>query len=223
MNYSGPQTVDFSEVQTLNLATLELLRAEQQGDAFRQGLSRRLRPLVLALTDLQITRLGAAPFLLLSLREQDEVYWQRLLADDPRRDLFTPKRSTSGDSQRLQSAAIGFLWQLARRNPYAARLVCGASLAWCEQLAGLSLFELLRWTADRDDLLQLRLADNEHFWIRLLGPGLSSDTSIRRAAHLCALQTTLADAVEAQGQRLSAAACSAPAPTLTVTRSLNRL
>lgn len=222
MDYSGPQTVDLLEVQTLNLAMLELLRCEQRGASLRQSLSPRLQPLVAALTDLHIRRLAQSPFLLLSLRERDDAYWQGLLADDPNHDLFATGGSAAHECQRVQSAATGFLWQLARRNSYAARLVCGATLTWCEQLAGFSLFELLRRTGDCDDLLQLRLAGNDYFWVRLLGAGLSSDASIRRAAQVCALQTTLADGVAVESRRLSKAACRAPVPTVTVSGSVDR-
>ena len=42
--------------------------------------------------------------------------------------LREAERDAAGS--RLTIAALGFLWQLASRNPYAARLVSGASLTF---------------------------------------------------------------------------------------------
>lgn len=219
MDYSVPEAADLFEVQSLNLATLQLARSREHGAPLRQALPLSLQPLVVALTDLQIQRLATAPFLILSLRERDDAYWQRMFAEDSNQDLFAQQHPSSDETARIVSAAAGFLWHLVRRNPYAVRLICTASFDWCERLMACPLFELMRRTANRDDLLDLRFADDEQFWRRLLSAGLSSDIAIRSAAHLCALQSALTDCTLPEPGRVPAAACRTAVPSLSVADS----
>ncbi len=218
MEFSGPERADLADVQSLNHAFLECVRSDRSGQTLREQLPPSLQPVIAAISDLQIRRLAASPFLLLSLRESDDDYWDRLFAQGPNGDLFNSTRIASDATHRIVAATLGFLWQLVRRDPHAARLVCGASVNWCEQLAARTLLGLLQLVADRSDLLGPRLAGSEAFWRRLLGPGLSSERNIRSAAHLCALQTVLTDNAAKPYNRLRAAACSAPVPTLSVAR-----
>ncbi|MCH7820813.1 MAG: hypothetical protein IIA07_02250 [Proteobacteria bacterium] len=216
MDFSGPERADLADVQSLNHAFLECVRSEQSGRGLREQLTPSLRPVIVALSDLQIRRLAASPFLLLSLREGDDDYWDRLFAQGPNGDLFNSIRITSDASHRIVAAALGFLWQLARRDPHAARLVSGASVNWCEQLAARTLLGLLQHAADRSDLLGPRSAGSEQFWRRLLGAGISAEQNIRNAAHLAALQTVLIDNPAKQHNRFRAAACNTLVPTLSV-------
>jgi hypothetical protein len=216
MNFSGPEPADFANVRSLNAAFLKHLRRPASGKSLRESLSPVLEPMMAALTDLQIRRLADAPFLLFSLRERDDVYWNRLFADDPTADLFTPERSKSDEGGQLVTAALGFLWQLSNSNPYAARVASGASLNWCERLADSTLLCVLQRTSGRRDLLTLRLADNDDLWKKLLVAGISSEREVRMAAQQCALQTMLTSAQSSDYRRLPAAACNAPAPSLQV-------
>lgn len=216
MDYLGPQPADLADVYALNRALLDCLRSERCGQMLRSQLAPPLRPLIPALTDLQIMRLAALPFLLLTVRERDDHYWDQLLTDDPNQDLFATTAEPRAECDSIVAATIGFMWQLARRNPYTARLVSGATLYWCEQLAAHSLFELLQRAVKRRDLLGLRLSDNDVFWKRLLGPGLSSQPDIRNSAHLCALQTVLTADNDVEFRRLRTAACRTSVPTFGV-------
>jgi hypothetical protein len=215
MDYSGPDPADFANVTSLNYAFLLNLREPARGQSLRQTMTARVRPIIRDLTDLQLERLSATPFLLMSLRERDVDYWQTLLGKDTNRDLFD-RVITAPETEQLATAGVAFLWQLARLNPYAARLLSGATLGWCEQLAEHTLLRLLQQTCGRNDLLQPRFASNDEFWTKLLGPGLSSEAQVRNAAHLAALQSILTEDPVAQYRPFKAAACSTLLPSVRI-------
>lgn len=215
MDYSGPEPADFANVTSLNHAFLSSLRRPTRGQQLRRQMTTRARSVIRNLTDLQISRLSATPFMLMSLRERDLEYWQSLFADAANEDLFL-SAAIEPDTEQLATAGIAFLWQLARRNPYTARLLCGATIRWCEELTDRTLLRLLQQTCRRNDLLQPRLAGSDEFWRKLLGPGLSSEVQVRNAAHLAALQSILTEDPVAQYRPLKAAACSTLVPSLRV-------
>lgn len=221
MDFTGPQKAEFNNVRSLNLEFLNNLRSSPDAAALHQDFAPKLRPLVAGLTDLQARRLSETPFLLLSLRERDDDFWSVIFADDPNKDLFSMS-SGDGRDRHLVTAALGFLWQLAQHNPYAVRLVSGATISWCENLANCTLLRLLQRTADRTDLLRSRHAGNQEFWRKLLGPGLNSDPVIRRAAHLSALQSMLTIDRVAQYRDVRAAACKTRLPALRVAEKPGR-
>jgi len=213
MDFLGPETADFANVRALNHAFLRRLRDSRQGQSLRQPLPADVAVLVQAMTDLQLERLALSPFLLLSLRERDETCWYSLESDQPNLELFGDARQRSDE---LLMTAVSFLWQLAGRNPYAARLVSGATLGWCERLAECTLLHVLRTAADYDGLMQARFAADGDFWRKLLGPGLSSDARVRHSAHVTCLQWLLTEDPAAHYRRLRSAACDNPVPTMSV-------
>ena len=213
MDFFGPDISDFANVRALNHAWLVRLREPHRGECLRQGMSPPVRALLKGLTDLQVERLATSPFLLFSMRERDEGSWRSLDNPDPNLDLLTAGEHR-GDELRI--TAISFLWQLAGRNPYAARLVSGATLAWCERLAACTLLDVQRAAARIDGLLQPRFPANKDFWYKLLGPGLGSDGQTRHSAHITCMQWVLTDSPEAGYRKVRAAACANPIPTLTV-------
>ncbi len=215
MDYSGPNPADFANVTSLNHAFLSGLRRPTRGQQLRRQMTSRARSIIRNLTDLQIGRLSATPFMLMSLRERDMEYWQSLFAGDANEDLFL-SAAIEPDTEQLATAGIAFLWQLARRNPYTARLLCGATIRWCEELTDRTLLRLLQQTCRRNDLLQPRLAGSDEFWDKLLGPGLSSEVQVRNAAHLTALQSILTEDPAAQYRPIKAAACGTLVPSLRV-------
>ena len=221
MEFSSPEPADFVNIQSLNQAFLNYLRKPGSGKRLRQQLPPSLEQQLAGLTDLQIRRLAKTPFLLLSLRERDDAYWSGLFTEGQTADLFTPMQSSSDEAGPLIAATLGYLWQLSRRNPYAVRVACGASLNWCEHLSDCTLLHLLQRAAGRSDLLVLRLADNESLWRKLLCAGISSEKEVRVAAQHCALQTMLTYAHSTAYQRLQTAACRVPAPSLQVAERLN--
>ena len=188
--YSGPTSEDFINVSALNKVFLEVA-----SDLPRHKLQ----------------RLAAAPFLLFSLRENDDEWWHNALNDDPQQDLIATVATASKEIRKLQTAALGFLWQLARRNPYAARIVSGATVAWCEKLSAQTLVVLLDRVAARGDLLTSRLENHQGIWSRLLGNGSCAEWSVRRSSQLSALHSMLTRTRSVQYARLPAAACSMPA------------
>jgi hypothetical protein len=216
MDFSGPEPADFANVAALNLAFLDRLRSRTAGRRLRNSIPAPLGEAALCLSDRQARRLSAAPFLLLSLREHDAETWDRLGVHDPAGDLFTAADDSNPD---LAVAAVSFIWQLARRNPYAARLVCGASPAWCEQIGEYTLLRLLQSVGACPHILGPRFADNAACWRKLLGPGLSADAGVRESAYLACLQTLLTDRLDEPARRLQTAACRRSTPAASITNA----
>jgi len=213
MEFSGPEPADLVDVLFINSAFLDYLRSEA-GERLLRRLPGQQQPLVAALTDWQIARLAATPFLLLTLDETDDAGWKRILDELPICDLFVADQGEADPLGRIASAALGFLWQLSRRNMYAARLIGGASLTWCEEIAARSLVHVLHCAARHQDLVAPRLAAHEIFWARLLSAGVSAADDVRKAAHLSAMQMMLSPGAAGLDRRWRSAACHAAIPSL---------
>jgi len=157
-------------------------------------------------------RLAATPFLLFSLRECDLDWWDSALDESPQGDLMAAAELDDPELRRIQIAALSFLWHLARRNPYATRIISGASVWWCEKIVDLPLVTLLDRIGTRADLMQSRLDDPIKLGARLLSDGTSSRTRVRRSTQLVALQTLLTHATFEDYSSLPAAACQMKRP-----------
>ncbi len=189
--FPGPSPDDYANVLALNTAFIKAtseLKGPQRG------------------------RLAAAPFLLFSLREDDVGWWASVLADQRQGDLMAVAEHESPELRRIQTAAMSFLWQLARRNPYAARIISGATIEWCEKISSLPLVTLLNRIGGRDDLMVSRLDQPVALGERLLGSGTSSRRQIRRSSQLTVLQTLLTNSGFDNYTRLPAAACRMSGP-----------
>lgn len=204
MEYQGPTGVDLADVHALNRCFLKAILAPGAMQFAEIGADR--------MTEKQITRLSGAPFLLFSLREQDDEYWQRTLGEDAQMDLIDTADAPSEKIRELQAAALGFLWQLSRRNPYAVRLVSGATVSWCERLAEMTLVVLLQKVAMRGDLMRIRFHKQDPIWRRMLDCGAETSYQSRLASQHCALQAILTQRSSTLNNRMSAAACRVRAP-----------
>ena len=189
MAFDGPRAADYENVLTLNQAYLEVLQRDPPSHAGLAHLTPELFGSITQLSSREVRHLSAAPFLLLSFREYDERYWGRILECDGDRDLFAS--SGSDDLDTLVSAGLGFVWQLARENPFAVRLFCGASLYWCEQIAEQTFYGLLSSVMAQGGAPHLRHAHDRELWSKLLSAGVDQRMSIRSAAQLSAMQTIL--------------------------------
>ncbi|MEX2496309.1 MAG: hypothetical protein WD448_09485 [Woeseia sp.] len=215
VDFQGPGATDFDNVRSLNRAFIRLLRS---GDAKRtclQSLPGDLAACISSLPDGRADRLATTPFLLLSFRERDDDFWEEVFSAGPNRELFAAS-PPSDDLRRLISAGLGFVWQLAMQNPYAARLICGASLHWCERLAERTLFRVLATAGMRADILMLRCGSDSELWSKLLSSGTSRENEVRRAAHISALQAVLTRAATPERKKWAAAACALRSPSLRV-------
>jgi len=172
-----------------------------------------------ALSARKSTWLSQCPFLVYSLPDAADRRWARLFSDDAQPDLFDANNLSPAGGGGLAPATLGFIWELAKRNPYAARLVSGASLDWCERLADSSPVRVFRFATDEAGLLSPRLSTHNEFWSKLLGAGTSKDKEIRQAAQMTALQIVLTTPGAEHYQRLPAAACLMPAPARRVAES----
>ncbi len=212
--FNGPVSVDYRNVSTLNRAYLSLLQSNLSARRSVDELSASLRRRMTSLTSEQVARLSVTPFLLLSLRERDDRLWDQVLSSHSERELLI--EPLGDDLERLQSAALGFVWQLARQNPYTLRLICGASLHWCERIAERTFFGLLAAVAPYPDLLVVRRGDDHDLWRKLLGDGISRHSGVRKAAHMSALQTVLTRQAAGVPRRWAVAACRTARPSLQV-------
>ncbi len=212
MDFQGPTPADYDNLRSLNVAFLELVRND--GGRYLDGLSTELSRRLKRLSRREIAWLAATPFLLFSFRERDDHFWQKLLNDEKCQDLFTvPIRSTD-ETSRLVSAGLGFVWQLAIHNPFAARLLCGASTHWCEQITERTFLHILAVAGRRSDLLVLRARHDNDLWSKLLHAGLSQIAAARNAAHISALQYMLTR--QPATAAWQAAACASRDPALKV-------
>jgi hypothetical protein len=216
VEFRGPGATDFENVRSLNRAYLDLLKRDRRTRQCLQGLPPSLAARLASLAEAEADRLAAAPFLLMSFRERDDEFWQEVFCDVSRADLFAVPEAPSDDLGRIISAGLGFIWQLARANPFAARLICGASLHWCEQLTECTFFRVLATAGTRADALTLRCGADAGLWAKLLESGVSREKQVRRAAHISALQAVLTRASMPETRRWAAAACAVKAPTLKV-------
>jgi hypothetical protein len=213
MEYSAPNESDLANVKALNAAFLNDLCEGSAAIELRDEQGPALREVFMALNAVQRTRLGSAPFLLFSLREHEAQFWDDCLAagqEQRTRDMFSVNRLPDDENPRLPAAALAFLWQLAGRNPYAARLVSGASVDWCERLADCTLVSLLSRVSTRREFLQLRFAGNRPVLNKLLGAGVSSQAEVRHAAHMAAMQAMLLQVASPMRTAFRAAACKLP-------------
>lgn len=192
MDYRGPKDSDFDNVCALNRALLELLGDGARAERWLRGLAPPLAARCRRLGGVRRERLARAPFLLMSFRETDAEYWEALLKAGRSRELFARPVRDPVETQ-LLGAAIGFVWQLSRVNAYVARLLSGATLHWCEQLAEQPLVTVLGAAAD-SAVLELRRADDAVLWQRLLVDGTSANRARREAARVSALQRVLTSA-----------------------------
>lgn len=215
MQYPGPETSDLENVLALNRAFLGLVARSGSPHAILQNLPGGTGDRLAGLGPKAAERLAGAPFMMFSLRERDDVYWEALLAQGDTADLFRPAPAPDPGTGKLAAAGLGFAWQLARRNPYALRLLSGASLHWCEEIAARPLVDLLSRAASRPDIIELRCGNSVPFWDKLLDRGISGRRDVRVAAHLSAWQRILTPEPATTGA-WAAAACRSRIPSLAV-------
>ena len=217
-NFHGPETADLANVASLNAAFMALLRRHEglpgSSTSNVAELARRLQALPVARAE----RLAECPFLLFAFDESRLQAWQHLFdgQDDGDTDMIDQLQRPPQSVLQMTAAGLGFLWELSRRNPYAARLVSGASLNWCEQIADCSPVHIMRFVVREPYVLALRMATKRAFWSKLLGAGTSEEGEIRGAAQLSALQFILTRPAEDHYARLQTAACRMTVPATRV-------
>lgn len=207
MILEGPGHNDFTNIRALNSEFVKIICARPALSGLGDTHQRRLH----SLRHRQRDWLANAPFLLFSLYEHEAARWQQILADQPCGNLFDVDEDP-GALHELAAAAAGFLWQLSRQNPHAARMISGASPAWCDLVAAATYIDLLYRVRRQRVPIAARQAGGVDLWERLLGPGVSPEADIRSAAHIAALQSVLTSGSESDRSdwRLAASASRAP-------------
>lgn len=212
MTYYGPSESDYTNVYALNREYLRLVRATPGFSGLDEPQQARLT----RLGSQQIERLAKTPFLLFSLQEEDGALWQSLLASDRNQDLFQQVSSAPAGINNLLTAAVGLLWQLARNNGYAVRLLSGAGPDWCEMVSGMTYFDLVSRVAGRSELLTARQTATTDIWAKLLDAGVRPERPVRVAAHISVLQTLLTSDPDVSATAWQLAACKSKSPHLKV-------
>ena len=214
MQYQCLGSADLDNVFVLNRAFIAWQRSMSRERAPEAGPGPGIPARLAALNGAQRERLARTPFLLMSLAENDELRWQSLFAEQTTRDLLQCMQMRDEAALKIIAAGLGFLWQLAQRNPYAARLVSGATLNWCEQLSACTLMDLVARALEDQALLAPRMADRPDLWDRLLTAGVSNRRQVRLAARVATLQMVLIQCPSRPYRPLAAAACkTSPART----------
>ena len=209
MEYRSPEPADLANVESLNRAFLRWLRARPGDRASEDMRATAVLDRIAGMKDCQIGRLSRAPFLLMSVRHDEERRWRAIFTGLPNDDLLDTAYPASLDENRLVMALLGFLWHIAKRDPHTARLVSGAPLAWCDQLASIPIVSLCEQS--RSCLpLEPRLAYDGDFWQKLLGAGTSARKDVRLAARISAMQTVITRGVTSPQRPMAAAACKLP-------------
>jgi hypothetical protein len=205
MEYEGLTQDDLDNVHALNFAWLAIEGGG--GDGREQLPARRLR------------RLTTTPFLLFTLREHDDDWWEWLLDDARQEDLFARTQAPPRAIYSLQATALAFLWGLSRRSPYIVRLVSGAPLHWCERIASVTLARALG-SAAHCSFVEARLQRGSPAHTHLLRRGGSALREHRSFAQIAALQAMLTTMAGGGYERMPAAACRMVAPSRQVADDL---
>ena len=188
MEYEGLTRDHLANVEALNRGWL---RCWPESGASTGDLKGRLRD-----------RAATAPFLLFSFREQDDDLWSRLLERPHQPDLVDESQQSNDALRAVQFTGLAFIWSLARRNPYAARIITGASSRWCERITSVTLMRVLERTSGRS----------------LIRPRLETTSLMHKEfAQIGAFQSMLTTGQPASNGRLKAAACRMPQFTRQVT------
>jgi len=216
MHYERPEATDLANVEALNRAFLNLVSRFSGVPDGATTAATELAGRLVTLSAGQSECLAACPFLIFTLAENDAQRWRRLFDSAGEPDLVDAMQRPPEAFSRLAAASLGFLWELSRRNAYAARLVCGASLEWCESLAASTPIRLVQFATSEPSLLLPRFAAQKSIWRKLLGAGTSQDDDIRGAAHIAALQVLLTQQAVEPYRPMAAAACKTLSPALRV-------
>lgn len=211
MNYASPKAADFVEVHALNATFLKLLRSPDAPARVTAELPADVAEVLVSLDDEALGHLALAPFLLCSLRELDDDFWDAVHQEGHTPSLFDPDPANGRETAHFISAAIGFIWQMARQNPYTLRLTCCASLRWAERIAEQPLMTLIE-RATRSDILRLRAENDPRIWRRLLTAARTQDAGVRQTLLNSVLQTLLVASNSSRPRRLKTAACRTDVP-----------
>jgi hypothetical protein len=181
MEYEGLTRDHLANVEALNRGWL---RCWRENAASAGNLTARLRD-----------RVATAPFLLFSFREQDDDLWKRLLEKPRQPDLLDELPGSNDELHAVQITGLAFIWSLAWRNPYAARIISGAPSSWCERITSVTLMRVLQCTSGR----------------HLIRPRLETTSMMHKGfAQIGAFQSMLTNGQPTPNARMIAAACRAP-------------
>lgn len=188
MQFGPLSQADLRRVAAINAAYLQFIAGDDRhAERHRRLLSAAARQRVLALDASGREVVAACPFLLCSVRDLS------IGADAPGRRTLQLIGGTGSGADLVVFMALTMLSRIARRRPFAARVLSGTDIAWCRELEALdepAIAGIARAQAAR---LKPVHADVPEFWSELLRSGRVSRLRRRavRAAGLQLLQSSL--------------------------------
>ncbi len=192
MQYPCPERADLDEIRALNSAFLDVCARSSLPD----GVAARIASLTLAQREL----LSDAPFLLFSLQEDQASLWDRLFAAEP--DFFD--EPTPAEWVPITTAAIAFLWHLAKRAPHDARLFAALSPALSRRLAEHPLISVTHRALGLGISPRPRFTEQPELWSLLFDACSAPDSARMTAGQMIAMQRLLLKSSELEADLLAA-------------------
>lgn len=179
MQYPCPERTDLAEIRALNAEFLSVCSREQSGDPVSRQLARLTYP--------ERQSLAAVPFLLFSVAEDDVSLWNRLFDRDS--DLLD--EPTAPEWVPITTAAIAFLWHLAKRAPHDVRLFAACSSTWCQRLAEHRLMCVTEGAVAAGIRPKPRFEDRPDTWNMLIDACRTADPALLGVGQMMAMQRLL--------------------------------
>ncbi len=192
MQYPCPERADLDEIRALNLSFLDVCARDSASD----GVSARVASLTLPQREL----LSDAPFLLFSLQEDQASLWDRLFVTEP--DILD--EPTPSEWVPLTTAAIAFLWHLAKRAPHDARLFTALSSSLSHRLAEHPLISVTHRALGLGISPRPRFAEQPELWNLMIDACAAPDPEQMTAGRMIAMQRLLMKSPDPEADLLAA-------------------
>ncbi len=179
MQYPCPERAYLDEIRALNSVFLDVCAHAPAPD----GVPARIASLTVTQREL----LSDAPFLLFSLQEDQASLWDRLFVAEP--DILdepTPSKWVP-----ITTAAIAFLWHLAKRAPHDARLFAALSSSMSYRLAEHALISVTHRALGLGIRPRPRFAEQPELWNLLIDACSAPDSDRMAAGRMIAMQRLL--------------------------------
>ncbi len=192
MQYPCPERTDLDEIQALNSAFLTACaRADTTDDVSGRIAS-------LSIPDREA--LSDTPFLLFTLQEDQASLWNRVFAAEP--DILdTP---TQTEWVPITTAAIAFLWHLAKRAPHDARLFAALSSTLSHRLAEHQLISVTHRALALGIRPRPRFSEHAGIWDILIDACSGPDSERLSAGRMIAMQRLLLKTSEIEADLVAA-------------------
>ncbi len=192
MQYPCPAESDIDEIRALNSAFLSACATEPAPCQVSARLA--------LLDQAEQVSLSRAPFLLFSLREDEAGLWDRVFGAEP--DILD--QPTDPVWVPITTAAIAFLWHLAKRAPHDARLFAACSPSFSGRLAERRLVSVTHRALALGVRPEPRFPGDPGIWETLIDATKTPDSERQGVGRMVALQRLLLTSSEVDAELLAA-------------------